>query len=138
MQEYYANPTNQFWTILERVYKQSIGTHYEQKRQFLRKKRLALWDVLHSAEREGSSDGNIKNARPNNFEDIFADHPNIEILAFNGTQAEKRFRRHVLRDQTIPEFERLRKLYLPSTSAAPGKYVLPLDQKIEKWQAIQK
>jgi hypoxanthine-DNA glycosylase len=135
-QEYYANPRNQFWSILEKVYEQPIGDHYEERLRFLGNKDLALWDVLQSAEREGSSDRNIKNGRPNDFKGLFAAYPGLKAIAFNGVEAANLFSRLVLRRQAIPRLNNLRQLYLPSTSVMPGRYVLLLEQKIQKWRVI--
>ena len=135
-QEYYANPNNQFWSILARVYSQSIGDCYPNKIRFLLDNGLALWDVLKGADREGSLDSNIKNEIPNDFGRLFRTCTSLTTVAFNGTNAEKLFRRHVVRKQDIPRLNQLELLSLPSTSPTPGRYVLSFEQKIVKRQII--
>ena len=49
-QEYYANPTNLFWTVLARVFDSPIPNSYEEKIVFLNQHHVALWDSLHSAD----------------------------------------------------------------------------------------
>ncbi len=136
--QYYANPSNQFWLILEKIYEQPIGYTYSERLEFIRNRKLALWDVLRNAEREGSSDSNIKNAEPNDFAGLFAAYPELVAIAFNGSKAEKLFERLVLKQQRIPRLKNLKLLYLPSTSATPGRNVLSLEQKIERWRMISR
>ena len=59
-QQYYANPRNQFWKIIDNLFDETLPTDYEKKINFLKDKRIALWDVLKACSREGSLDANIK------------------------------------------------------------------------------
>ena len=61
-QRYYAKPQNQFWPIMYAVL--DAGTpapQYADRVGLLLSRGIGLWDVLHSAEREGSSDSKIRN-----------------------------------------------------------------------------
>jgi hypoxanthine-DNA glycosylase len=69
-EQYYANSSNQLWKLLVAVYGEAIGEDYSQRVEFLHRRRLALWDVLRSAERAGSSDRRIKNPVANDFSDL--------------------------------------------------------------------
>jgi hypothetical protein len=51
LQRYYADAKNQFWRILSLVYGERVGTDYDERLEFLRRSGIALWDVLHGAER---------------------------------------------------------------------------------------
>ncbi len=135
-QQYYANPSNQCWLILQEIHQQPIGFSYNDRLKFMHDRRLALWDVLKSAEREGSSDSNIRNGQPNDFAGLFVIYSKLVAVALNGTKANKFFKRFVLNRQVIPRLKSLQLICLPSTSATPGRNVLPLDQKIQRWRVI--
>jgi deferrochelatase/peroxidase EfeB len=66
--QYYANPGNQFWKLLASSLNQAIPLNNEEKLNLIKNNKLALWDVLLSCEREGSSDAKIVNPVPNNFD----------------------------------------------------------------------
>ncbi len=82
--EYYANRLNRFWEILFSVMGRPISTDYLSKVMFLRDNQIALWDVIKSAERTGSSDSNIKTAIANDIPKLLQDNPGISFLIFNG------------------------------------------------------
>ncbi len=136
VRQYYANPDNQFWTILSAVYAEPVGTDYKSRLAFLRDRRLALWDVLRSADRKGSLDQDIGNETANDFSQFFTAYSALRAIVFNGTKAEELFCRHVA-ERLDPEILKARRLIpLPSTSPTPGKYVLSLEEKVEKWKII--
>jgi hypoxanthine-DNA glycosylase len=136
VRQYYANPDNQIWTILALVYGKSPGATYSSRLAFLRDRRLALWDVLRSAHRTGSLDQDIENEVLNDFPGFLTRYPALRAIAFNGTKAADLFRRHVL-ERIRTEILRNRELIpLPSTSPTPGRHVLPLQQKVERWKII--
>jgi hypoxanthine-DNA glycosylase len=87
LNEYYGHGGNQFWKIMFACFNQPYINDYEQKKKLLTDHKIALWDVLMHCEREGSSDNNIKDEFPNDFDNFFHDHPNIKTLIFNGNNA---------------------------------------------------
>ena len=112
-QKYYANPKNHFWRIIFGIFYQPVPNTYEEKLLFLKSKGIGLWDVIQSAEREGSLDIKIRNPIPNDFETLLKQHPNIRMSVFNGRKAQKTFRRLVVGKQRLPEDLLLE--YFPST-----------------------
>jgi TDG/mug DNA glycosylase family protein len=96
-QEYYAHERNGFWKILTALYEpgRELKT-YASKKAFIKKYRLAVWDVIHSCERKTSADSRIKNPIPNDFAAFFARHPEIKKILLNGARLKKR--------QTWPRF----------------------------------
>ena len=58
-QQYYAHPRNHFWPIMAGLLGEELPEDYEKKKAMLLRHGIALWDVLFSAEREGSLDTNI-------------------------------------------------------------------------------
>jgi len=134
--QYYANPRNQFWTILARVYEELVGLTYSDRVTFLMGKRLALWDVLQSAERRGSTDRTIKNPVANDFKRIFGQFLGLRAIAFNGGNAESLFRRLVDQGAATRAYSHLQRFVLPSSSPSPGQYTLTLEEKIVKWRIL--
>lgn len=134
-QQYYANARNQFWRILASVYQHPVPESYDQKIAFLQRHNLALWDVLAEAHRRDSLDSNISDATPNNFKKLRDEYPQLCAVAFNGGKAERLFKTHVEKHLDAPFIGN--KLSLPSSSPTPGRNVLPLEEKIERWQALR-
>ncbi len=132
-QQYYAHPRNQFWRILAEIYHAPFAVTYPDRIAFLQQKRLALWDVLQHGERPGSLDQAIRNAVPNDFQGLFATHPNLQAIVFNGRKAHDLFEHKVLAQQTLDGIDRLPRWLMPSTSPAA---TLPLAEKIKQWSLI--
>lgn len=136
LRQYYADPDNQFWKILERVYDETIGTFYAEKLKFLRDKALALWDVLQRAERPGSLDRHIRHGVANHFGKLFEQYPELRRVVFNGSKAQDLFRRLALKGLQIDSIRPLDLVGLPSTSGTPGRHVPAFDGKVARWKAV--
>lgn len=126
--QYYAHPQNVFWKIMGNL----VGAHpalpYPQRLHALTAANIALWDVLHTCERKGSLDSDIKQEEANDFAAFFARHPNITRVYFNGAKAEQSFKRFVLGKQRLPPLEFAR---LPSTS--PAHAGMRYEEKLRVW-----
>ncbi len=107
---YYAHPRNAFWPILEAIFDVRLETN-KAKTAFCLTKGIGLWDVIGSCERSNSSDTNLKNCIPNDFEKLLNDYPNIHVLAFTGKKSHDLFMK-IFKDLKIE------KVLLPSTSPA--------------------
>lgn len=129
-QQYYGHERNTFWRIIYSLFQMEPEIDYNQKKAFLLRKSIALWDVLEACEREGSSDSNIKNPVPNDFKMFFSNYPNIQAVYFNGEPAQRLFQKHVLRD--LEGFE-LPCFRLPSTSPAN---TMRFEEKLQKWYIL--
>lgn len=126
---YYAHPRNAFWPIMASLLDQPLET-VEQKTQALQQAGILLWDVLAACQREGSLDSAIQSPQANDFTWIFKKHPHLKTVVFNGKSAEALFKRHVLKQQELPND--LTYLSLPSTSPANAR--LSLQDKCLLWQ----
>lgn len=84
--------------------------------------------MLRSCRRPGSLDSAVEpdSMVPNDFEMLFATHPTITHVYFNGAAAEKNFRRLVKVSHPL-RFHRL-----PSTSPAQ---TMRFDDKLTAWRA---
>jgi hypoxanthine-DNA glycosylase len=131
--QYYAHRRNAFWPIMGDLIGAVPPLPYESRIQILKSAGIALWDVLASCTRGSSLDSDIDEAStsPNDFGSFFLTHPGITHVFFNGTVAEKYFRKHVQRS-----LEPRSLLYrrLPSTS--PANASVPYNQKLKAWEAI--
>lgn len=133
--EYYGNPRNHFWRIIYSIIKEDIEPNYDKKIIFLKKNKIALWDVIDNCERVGSLDSNIKNEEVNDFKTIFKEYPNINFIGFNGKKAYDSFKKYV-------GFDLLRQYQisykkLPSTSPIPSKNFKTFDEKLKEWKIIK-
>ncbi len=92
--EYYAHPRNSFWWIMGELVGASPDLPYADRLRKLKESSIALWDVCRAADRAGSSDADIRmeSIEPNDFRRFFVEHPQIELICFNGQPAAKLFR----------------------------------------------
>lgn len=129
--EYYAHPRNQFWMIVQALYRIERSRPYRQRIEALNARSIGLWDVLQSCDREGSLDASIdvRSAALNDFAPLFAAGTSIRQVLCNGALAGKLFRQRVLPGLAEPP----EVLCLPSTS--PAHAALSLERKIERWHA---
>lgn len=131
---YYANPHNAFWRVLGAVCGFEHERPYRERLAALRRHGIALWDVLHRCERDGSLDSDIdpRSMVVNDFATFFAEHAGIRAVLCNGGTAMRLFERAVV--PTLgSRFAALARVRLPSTSPANAGMRLP--QKIAAWRA---
>jgi double-stranded uracil-DNA glycosylase len=131
--QYYAHPRNLFWPILGELVGAHPGLPYDERVGRLGDAGIAVWDVLRSCRRAGSLDADIDGGSivPNDFPSFFAAYPRITRVFFNGSTAERCYRRCVLSRLSGPALEYTR---LPSTS--PAHAALTYERKLEAWRAI--
>ena len=91
LNQYYGHPRNRMWNILSKILNIERSTDYASKKLFLKKYKIGLWDVAHSAERKGSLDSNIKREIPNDIQSLLIDFPSIKVIGFNGKKSESMF-----------------------------------------------
>lgn len=128
-QEYYGHPRNQFWNIIYSLYGQQPDTEYSKRASFLKRKRIALWDVIETCRREGSMDSNITCEKVNDFDWLFYGHPNIRHAFFNGTKAYETFRKKI-----GFKYEGITFTKLGSTSPA---YVIGFEERLKQWKIVK-
>lgn len=131
--QYYAHPRNQFWKIMSALFDDGVVRDYDERVRMLERNGVALWDVLHEVERQGSLDSAIvrEPCVPNDIETFLGEHPFIHAVFFNGAEAERLFGLHFAALLVSgPSFERL-----PSTS--PANASLSFDGKVEAWSAVR-
>lgn len=131
-QQYYAHPQNAFWRIMATITGVAFEQNYKQRIAGIVKANLALWDVIAYCEREGSLDQRIEPTSivVNDFENFFAQHPQLQAVGLNGSTAYRLFVQHVVKKQLLPANVSYQQL--PSTSPAHAQ--MTLQQKIKIWQ----
>lgn len=128
--EYYGHERNAFWKIMFQLFERRFADQYAEKKLLLLENKVALWDVLETCKREGSSDTEIKEPVPNDFKQLFKIYPGIREVFFNGQPAEKLFRK-LVKDE-IGDISLIYHV-LPSTSPAN---TMRYEEKYEKWKRI--
>lgn len=121
---FYDNPNNRFWKVLSALYDTEVISH-EDKKNFLLKNDIALWDVISSCVINKSSDSSIKQAKPCDIH-VILNTAKIQKIFINGKTAEKYFKKF------FPDYEYI---LLPSTSSANAKF--SLEKLIEGWKVIK-
>lgn len=127
-QERYGHKSNQFWKIIAAIFNVPLPDRYEDKGAILTENNIAIWDVLHSCEGEGSLDSDIKNEQPNDFSRFYKEFPQIKYVFFTSQKAETFYKKYV-------GFDKERTfITLPSPSSANAR--MRLEEKIERWKIL--
>lgn len=127
-QFFYHHPQNRFWKVLAAIFEETVPETIEQKKSFLLKNHIAVWDVIASCDIHGSSDSSIKNAVPNDFSNILNAAP-IRQIYTNGGTAYKLYTKYCEPAVNRPAIK------LPSTSPANASF--SLDRLIQEWSIIR-
>lgn len=127
---YYAHPKNRFWKTLEKVYEEEIGQTIEERKAFVLKHNIELFDVIKSCDINLSSDNSIKNIVPNNISKILKE-TKIEVVFTTGRKAYDLYNKYIFPKTNIVP------IYLPSTS--PANCPKGIDEKLyEAFKEIKK
>ena len=114
---YYGHPQNRFWNVLRTLLAPDAQlTTTDDKRDFLRLHRIALWDVIASCEILGSSDSSIQNVVPNDISRILAAAP-IQAILCNGGKSYDLFQKYCSTEKPAA--------YGASSAPMPPVYKLP-------------
>jgi hypoxanthine-DNA glycosylase len=132
-QQYYASERNSFWPVFEALFGDGSPLDYPARLDLVLRSRVALWDVLASAKREGSLDSAIDAGSevPNDILRFLDSHPSVKHVFFNGAKAEASFKRHL--GDGLPS-GRVELTCLPSTS--PANATMSFGAKLEAWRAV--
>ena len=108
---YYGHPQNRFWKVLADVLGEEFPQTVEERKRFLKRNHIALWDVLESCEIKGASDVSIRNTRPNDINRILQ-AADIRAIFATGAKAAQLYKK-----LCFPECG-VEAVRLPSTSPA--------------------
>ena len=147
---FYMHPQNRFWSVLAEVFGEqleyknnglksdSTNVHdilaaIAERRNFLLRHNLAMWDVLASCEITGAADSSIKNAIPNDFTEIL-EKSKIRNILCTGKTAFTLWQKNCA---TLYESRyNLTTHCLPSTSPANAQW--SKEKLVEEYNAILK
>ena len=91
---YYGHPRNRFWSVLAKVYGEDVPSGIEDKKSFLKRHKIALWDVVESCDIIGASDSSITNVAPNDIRKIIRETA-IGKICVTGKTAGKLLKKYV-------------------------------------------
>ena len=81
---FYHHPQNRFWKVLAALFQEEVPQAIEEKKTFLLRNHLALWDVIESCDIVGSSDSSISNVVPVDISQILSRANIIKVYANGG------------------------------------------------------
>ena len=126
---YYMHPQNRFWSLLGTVFNEHIGPDITDKKLFLTKHKIALWDVCSSCEINGSSDASIKNISVNDVNQIIS-KSKIKHIYTTGKKAFELYNKYLF------EKTKIEAIYLYSPS--PANCAIPLEKMLKNYETISK
>ena len=98
---FYGHPRNRFWPVLAALRREPLPASTKEKRNFLLRNHIAVWDVIESCDIEGSSDSSIRNAVPNNL-NLILKTASIRQIYTNGGVSAKLYDKYCLPFTKIP------------------------------------
>ena len=124
---YYMHPQNRFWRIISDLLKEEVPNTIEAKKDFLKRNKIALWDVLDSCDINGSSDSSIKNPKVNNIKKLIT-KTDVKYIFVTGKKALALYNKYCYKNVLIEA------IYLPSTSSANA--IFSYEKLKEKYMII--
>lgn len=122
---FYGHPRNRFWPVLAAVFGERTPLTLDEKKAFLCRCGVALYDVIESCSIVGSSDSSIRDVVPADLRPILSGS-NVENRIYtNGKKAAELYARYLQPMLGIPA------VTLPSTS--PANAACLLQQLTERW-----
>ena len=112
---YYGNRQNRFWKTVCGFFGEDVPLSIDGKKDFLKRRKIALWDVVTECEIVGSQDSKIKNFKVADIKKLLQ-NSKINYIILNGSKAAKIFTQN-FGDIEVP-FKRLQ-----STSPANTRFV---------------
>ncbi len=125
---YYMHPKNRFWKVLSQVFQEKYPESLEDKKHFLTKYQIALWDVIASCQIRGSSDSSITQVKVNPIAKIVKE-AKIEKIYTIGKKAFQLYQKHL-----APEVG-LDAIFLPSTS--PANAIFSMEHLVKEYQILK-
>lgn len=125
---FYGHPQNRFWKVLANIMQAPLPETISEKKAFLLKSRIAVWDVIASCDIIGSSDSSIRNVVVTDLSQILKTAAIQKIYA-NGKTAFSLYQKYqyALTGMDITP--------LPSTS--PANAAFSLEKLTEIWGQIK-
>ena len=126
---FYGHPQNRFWKVTSAVFGEETPCTVPEKKAFLLREHIALWDVIGSCDIKGSADSTISKVSANDLSGILK-VADIRQIYVNGQTAYKYYRKYSEKETGRPA------VCLPSTS--PANAAWSLERLITAWNCIKK
>jgi len=125
---FYAHPQNRFFKALAGVFNEKEPRTIDERKAFLKKHQIALYDVIYECDICGSSDSTIRNVKPIDLKGILRRYPNIKKIFTTGKKAKALYDRYLFKEVNIEAIS------LPSSS--PANATMKLEKLIEEYRKI--
>ncbi|MDD7306476.1 MAG: DNA-deoxyinosine glycosylase [Peptoniphilaceae bacterium] len=125
---FYGHLQNRFWPLLEQIFSVNLGRQIQERKNFLKDQKLALYDCIYQCDIIGSKDSSIKNVIPTNLKEI-VENSQIKHVFCNGATSYKYYKKY--HEKIIG----IKAIKLPSTSPANARY--SFDKLMLEWMAIK-
>ena len=126
---FYAHPQNRFFKVLAKVFDEEEPKGIEERKTFLLRNNIALYDVIYECDICGSSDASIKNVIPIDIKSILKKYPNVQKIYLTGKKSKELFEKYLKPICPIPA------IGLPSTSAANAS--MSLETLVEQYKILR-
>lgn len=110
------------------LFDEEIKNEIEDKKNFLLKHKIALWDVIASCDIVGSSDSSITNVVANDISNILKES-SVEKIFVNGRKSQELYKKYIEKQVGI------KAEYLPSTSPANARWTV--EKLLREWKTIK-
>lgn len=127
---FYAHPQNRFFKAVAMVFNEPEPKTISDRKPFLLKHHIGLYDVIYECDICGSSDSSIKNVKPIDLQGILKKNPNICKIFTTGKKAKELYDKYL-----FPEVK-IEAIPLPSSSAANAN--MKLEELVEEYKIILK
>lgn len=122
---YYGHPQNRFWKVLAALADSRVPESIEERRTFLHRHHIAVYDAIESCTIRGSSDSSIRDVVPADIRPILEASQIGRRIFTNGRKAGQMYKKYIFPETGIPSHD------LPSTS--PANAAWSLDRLISEW-----
>lgn len=127
---FYAHPQNRFFKILAMVFEEEEPKTIEERKAFLTRNRIGLYDVIYGCDIYGSSDATIEDVEPIDLKGLLEQYPNIKRIYTTGKKAKELYDKYLLPQTGVEAMS------LPSSSAANAS--MSLERLVEEYKIILK
>lgn len=151
---FYHKSTNQFWKIMSKIFGDKSVEHLkestpdenlqliENRKNFLKKHKIGLWDMIKSCYIDKSKDSSIKDPEYNDLTTLKTECPQLECIYFSSKKAFKHYQKYLkqidkylnLKNEVYRDWlkTKVSEMVLPSPSSAYAR--MRLEDKIKKWE----
>ena len=126
---FYGHTQNRFWHVMEVLFKEELSGDIDERKDFLARHKIALFDSIYQCDIIGSSDASIKNVVASDLSKII-ESADIREVFLNGSASYKYYKKYHEKNLGLDGVK------LPSTSPANARY--RLDDLLNEWKEILK